>query len=76
MRFYPGDELNRDLTNWWAPNLSCVINMLGVSGFAKILSYVQLHGADRSVFHATKATDDECDQRARQEREASRKFQR
>ena len=75
MRFYPGDELNGDFTNWWTPNLSCVIDMLGVSGFAKIISYVQLHGGDRSVFHATKATDEDCAARIQHDYEAGRKFQ-
>ncbi|MBV9325628.1 MAG: DUF1698 domain-containing protein [Chloroflexi bacterium] len=33
MQFYPGDELNQDLSNWFAPNIKCVELMLGSSGF-------------------------------------------
>ena len=33
MQYYPGSELNRDGTNWWAPNLACLVAMLETSGF-------------------------------------------
>ncbi len=36
MVFYPGTELNDDPTNWWAPNIACVIAMVEVVGFKKI----------------------------------------
>jgi hypothetical protein len=34
MQFYPGDSLNNDPTNVWAPNQACLRAMLGESGFA------------------------------------------
>ena len=33
VQFYPGDELNRDSSNWWAPNLPALDGMLRTSGF-------------------------------------------
>ncbi len=33
-RFFPGDELNNDPTNWWGFNVACLHAMLKVSGFA------------------------------------------
>jgi tRNA (mo5U34)-methyltransferase len=33
MQFYPGDELNKDLSNWFAPNIWCIELMLKTSGF-------------------------------------------
>ena len=35
MRFYPGDELCGDPSNWWGPNPQCIIDMLRAAGFAK-----------------------------------------
>jgi tRNA (mo5U34)-methyltransferase len=32
-QFYPGDELNQDASNWWAPNLAALNGMLKISGF-------------------------------------------
>ena len=31
--FYPGDSLNGDGSNWWGPNISCVLGMLEKVGF-------------------------------------------
>jgi tRNA (mo5U34)-methyltransferase len=31
--FYPADEINRDATNWWGPNVAAVLAMLRVVGF-------------------------------------------
>lgn len=67
MAFYPGDELNHDATNWWAPNVPALAAMLGVSGFRDVMSRVQLYGGNRSVFHAVKITDAERDKQARRE---------
>ena len=67
MAFYPGDELNRDPTNWWAPNVPALASMLGVSGFRDVTCRVQLYGGNRSVFHAVKVTDAERDKQARRE---------
>lgn len=33
-RFFPFDELNGDVTNWWAPNLSALGGALMAAGFA------------------------------------------
>jgi tRNA (mo5U34)-methyltransferase len=33
MQFYPGDSLNGDATNYWAPNAACVRALLGTAGF-------------------------------------------
>jgi len=34
--FYPGDELNRDASNWWGPNPAAVEAMLQAVGFARV----------------------------------------
>ncbi len=39
MRFYPGEELSNDSTNWWGPNKRCIIDMLKVVGFKKVEIY-------------------------------------
>jgi len=53
MSFYPGDELNKDETNWWGPNLACIRAMLKVAGFKKVeIKYTS--GAGRAVLHAYK----------------------
>lgn len=36
MTFYPGAELGDDPTNWWVPNVSCVIAMLRHIGFKRV----------------------------------------
>ena len=36
MTFYPGTELNRDPTNWWAPNPRALVSVLKDVGFAEI----------------------------------------
>jgi tRNA (mo5U34)-methyltransferase len=33
MQFYPRDSLNSDFTNWWAPNLACLVAMLEEANF-------------------------------------------
>jgi len=33
MRFYPGDSLLGNSSNWWAPNLQCLHRMLETAGF-------------------------------------------
>jgi tRNA (mo5U34)-methyltransferase len=32
--FFPGDELNADASNWWAPNVPAILGMLRAAGFA------------------------------------------
>lgn len=36
-RFYRGDELNGDRTNWFSPNLQCLLDWCSSSGFETIL---------------------------------------
>jgi tRNA (mo5U34)-methyltransferase len=36
MAFYPGSELNKDPTNWWAPNPRALLEMLKDVGFTKV----------------------------------------
>jgi len=33
MEFYPGKEYGNNETNWWAPTLYCMMNMIKASGF-------------------------------------------
>jgi len=33
-RFFPGAELNGDVSNWWAPNLVALTGALRAAGFA------------------------------------------
>ncbi len=49
MQFYPGNELNDDWSNWWAPNIECLRLMLETSGFR-----AELTGdwGDRAAFKA------------------------
>ena len=35
MQFYPGNELNSDWSNWWAPNMECLRLMLERLGFGQ-----------------------------------------
>jgi tRNA (mo5U34)-methyltransferase len=53
MVFIPGAELNRDPTNWWAPNVACVKAMLHDVGFAEVT--VTSSVASRAVFQARRA---------------------
>ena len=36
MAFFPGRELNNDVTNWWAPNIKCMEAMLRHLGFRTV----------------------------------------
>jgi tRNA (mo5U34)-methyltransferase len=38
MAFYPEGELDRDPTNWWAPNLACATAMLRTVGFTRVVT--------------------------------------
>lgn len=55
MRFYPGNELNGDSSNWWGPNLTCIKAMLHDVGFDEV-RHVSTWG-DRAVFHARRSTN-------------------
>jgi len=53
-RFYPRDELNKDFSNWWGPNLACLKAMVESCNFA-----VESHSthADRSILRCRIAED-------------------
>jgi hypothetical protein len=38
MAFYPGNELNNDITNWWGPNLPALEAMLKSVGFGDVIT--------------------------------------
>lgn len=54
MRFYPGDELNNDATNWWGPNPACIEAMLYHVGLSDV-RMVSGAGQNRVCFHARMA---------------------
>jgi tRNA (mo5U34)-methyltransferase len=33
MEFYPDNQYGNNHTNWWAPSLTCLVNMLKTAGF-------------------------------------------
>jgi tRNA (mo5U34)-methyltransferase len=51
MAFYPGSELDGDPTNWWAPNLACLEQMLRHAGFPEVRC-VHRHSLARRLGHA------------------------
>lgn len=54
MQFYPDASLNRDNTNYWAPNLACMAAMLNEANFS--VQSQRLLGA-RATFHCKVAHD-------------------
>ena len=58
MRFYQGPELNNDPTNFWAPNIPCLENMLAEVGFKRTeissVDPMPASGRWRAVAHAWK----------------------
>ena len=48
--FFPGAELNKDPTNWWAPNIKCMLAMLGHVGFKRV-DVSPTWGYDGSINH-------------------------
>ena len=54
MRFFLGAELNGDASNFWAPNRSCLRNMLLDIGFKHIDFLKQTDGPDRLLVRATR----------------------
>ncbi|MCH8851208.1 MAG: DUF1698 domain-containing protein [Planctomycetes bacterium] len=38
MEFYPTNEYSNRSTNWWTPNLMCLVNMVAAAGFGDIRS--------------------------------------
>jgi tRNA (mo5U34)-methyltransferase len=51
MQFYSEDQLNQDLSNWFAPNVRCVELMLSTSGFRPTLAG---HWGTRASFIAVR----------------------
>lgn len=51
MMLYPGKELANDPTNWWGPNVACVVDLLKMNGFRKI-DVTSPPAPNRKVFHA------------------------
>jgi tRNA (mo5U34)-methyltransferase len=52
MIFYPGAELNRDISNWWGPNAACVEAMLRDLGFSNVGTVPNPVLPDRAIFLA------------------------
>ena len=52
MVFYPKAELANDDTNWWGPNVPCVVAMLKDVGFAEVEVYAHPSEANRGIFRA------------------------
>ena len=50
MAHYPSSELGGDKSNWWAPNIPCMIAMLRDVGFKRIETGQVV--ANRCIFHA------------------------
>jgi tRNA (mo5U34)-methyltransferase len=53
MAFYPGRELANDPSNWWAPNIPCVVALLKTFGFPEVV-VSDGSGPNRKMFHAYK----------------------
>ena len=53
MVFYPGAEAG-DPTNWWGPNLQCVIEMLKTVGFSRVEHEIHPLSNHRAFFYAFK----------------------
>jgi len=50
MEFYPSDQLGKRNTNWWAPNIQCLVNMMASAGFGE-LDYKTLTDQPRALGH-------------------------
>lgn len=54
MVFYPGAELSNDRSNWWGPNVACVVSLLKQFGFPKV-DVSNGSNNSRKIFHAYRA---------------------
>jgi len=54
MIFYPGSELVGDYSNWWGPNVQCVVDMLKTVGFSRIEHAIHPLSGGRAFFYAFK----------------------
>jgi tRNA (mo5U34)-methyltransferase len=55
-RFFPGAELNADVSNWWAPNIAALVGALAPAGFPEVEvkrgpSREQVESAERDPLH-------------------------
>jgi tRNA (mo5U34)-methyltransferase len=50
--FYPADELSRDPTNWWGPNLPALHGMLRAVGFQRIETVTKTPSAPYRILRA------------------------
>jgi tRNA (mo5U34)-methyltransferase len=54
MQFYPGDSLNGDHSNYWAPNAACMRGLLRTAGFENTGETV---AGSRGIFHGRQIFD-------------------
>ncbi len=54
MRYYPGDELVGDPSNWWGPNPACMEALLKTAGFTEVRFRRNPSFPARGIFHARK----------------------
>lgn len=58
MIFYPRDEVNHDVSNWWGPNIPFVVEYLQVLGYSRVeVTYTP--GSTRGIFHAYRDVQDQ-----------------
>ncbi|HXV98867.1 MAG TPA: hypothetical protein VEC93_10630, partial [Anaerolineae bacterium] len=53
-RFYETDELANDPTNWWAPNLPCLVQTVRAAGFPRVEIIGTYNNHSRAILHAYK----------------------
>jgi tRNA (mo5U34)-methyltransferase len=56
MILYPGAELSNDPTNWWGPNIPCMVALLKLYGFPRV-TVRNGSAVQRKVFHAYRSLD-------------------
>jgi tRNA (mo5U34)-methyltransferase len=54
MVFYPGIEAAGDPSNWWGPNVQCVVDMLKTAGFSRVEHQAHPLTNQRGFFYAFK----------------------
>ena len=57
MQFCPADTLNKDYTNYWIPNITCMKEMLGESCF-DIVDEVFLKKDNKAIFTCKPASEE------------------
>lgn len=63
MKFIEGDELNGDSSNWWVPDIACLLGMLRTAGF-NYFSPLCYHFEGRVLLVASKKPDSLLDLQA------------